>query len=248
MLRIAVCDDDMRWTNEIENLLINICKSQNIKCEIEIFFSGAGLEKAVLQENKYDLIYLDIEMQGANGIQTAQQIRKKDENVLIIYVSSHESYFRELFEVNPFWFQDKPIKTLEFTQNFKDAYHKITQEQFNFSWTFNKQIFRLPIKDILYFESEARTIIIHEKSGKIHRLYGKMNMIEERVSETKHTFWRIHQSYLVNHTHIKKITFSKIELINGEILNISTEKQKMVREHLYQQVRGEMFGGSYTNI
>ena len=83
---------------------------------IEIFYDGASLERIYEKGDRFDIIYLDIEMSGKNGIEAAKSIRRLDRDVLLIYVSSYETYFMQLFEVEPFRFIKKPIKETEFEE------------------------------------------------------------------------------------------------------------------------------------
>ena len=101
MLNIAICDDDIQITGKIERLLQDIAKRNFVDTEIEVFWNGKSLADAIAAGERYDVIYLDIEMDKEDGISAARRIRTYDKNVRIIYVTSHESYMRESFEVRP---------------------------------------------------------------------------------------------------------------------------------------------------
>lgn len=109
MLNIAV-------SNQIEALLTNVSRRENIPIETDVFYSGHALSEQILSWKRYDLIYLDIEMEGGDGIATAKSIRKTDENALLIYVSAYDKYMMELFSLDVFAFIKKPI---EKTRNIK---------------------------------------------------------------------------------------------------------------------------------
>lgn len=102
MLNIAICDDDIQITGKIEGLLQDIAKRNFVDTEIEVFWNGKSLADAIVAGERYDVIYLDIEMDKEDGISAARRIRTYDKNVRIIYVTSHESYMREslYFESN----------------------------------------------------------------------------------------------------------------------------------------------------
>lgn len=96
MLNIAICDDDIQITGKIERLLQDIAKRNFVDTEIEVFWNGKSLADAIAAGERYDVIYLDIEMDKEDGISAARRIRTYDKNVRIIYVTSHESYMREM--------------------------------------------------------------------------------------------------------------------------------------------------------
>lgn len=108
MIEIAICDDEVYMTSEIEEMLHNLSELYNVAVEIGVFYDGATLVDYIEKGMNYDIIYLDIEMKQ-NGVEAARRIRKKDTNVLIIYVTSHESFAKEVFEVSAYRFITKPI-------------------------------------------------------------------------------------------------------------------------------------------
>ena len=109
MLEIAVCDDDILIAADIEKMLEKLSLIVAIKVEIDVFYDGSTLVDYIKKGKRYDIIYLDIEMRKQNGVEAARIIRRIDKKVLIIYVTSHESFAKEVFEVSAFRFITKPI-------------------------------------------------------------------------------------------------------------------------------------------
>lgn len=188
----------------------------------------------------FDLLYLDIEMLQINGIDVARKIREKDMDVIIIYISSYENYFIQLFEVEPFRFIKKPVDDEIFYNYFNKAYDRILGRDLFFEYRFNKVPHRIMLKDVLYFESSGRLVKImgKDENGKF---YGKLNTVERKLESGKIPFLRIHQSYLVNYRFIKEISFYKVVLYDGTELQISEERQKLVREKYNFLMGGECF-------
>lgn len=122
MLNIAICDDNLPLTSEIEGLLISMSQRHHIKIDTSVFFDGKTLYNSMHSGNVYDLIYLDIEMNDMDGIETARHIRSDQLPTVFIYVSAHETYYRQLFEVEPFRFILKPIDPLLFEKYFIAAH------------------------------------------------------------------------------------------------------------------------------
>lgn len=237
-ITIAICDDDINSTNMIENLLYKIAKEKGIDIYTDVFYDGAMLINYMERSNKiYNLIYLDIEMDTLNGIETARQIRTKDSCAVVIFVSNYDSYFRDMLEVEPFRFLDKPINSAKFENYFLKALEKIECGNESFVFKYQKEIYMVKYKDIEYFESDKRIIYIKGKD-RSYQFYGKLNEIEKIVSEKDKHFMRIHQSYLVNMQYVRKITFSYMEMEDGTILNISEDRKKSFR-YKYCDLMGE---------
>ena len=108
-MKIAVCDDDKLLTGEIDGQLQRIQQKMGISFETDIFFDGETLWEAIEKHGSYDIIYLDIEMENMDGITVARKIREQDPYTILLFVSSYDSYYEQLFEVEPLRFLRKPI-------------------------------------------------------------------------------------------------------------------------------------------
>ena len=231
MIKVAICDDDNLFAHQLENIILNTCDNEGIKVDTEIYLSGFTLEKGILTGQKFDLIYLDIQMENGDGISAAKNIRKMDDNVILIFVSSYDRYMMELFRLDVFAFIKKPIDSASFSKIFLDANQKICSKSFFFAFKYRNQEYKIPCKDILYYES---------KSGEIHVFNGKLSHVEKNLEKGKIPFLRIHQSYLVNYFLIKSRTKSEVTLINGTNLPISEDRQKQFSIDYGKMLRGEI--------
>lgn len=240
MIKIAICDDENIITSQIDNIILDICNREGISFDTDVFYSGQGLEREISKGTKYDLVYLDIQMANGDGITTAKNIRKMDENVLLIYVSGYDKYMMELFRLDVFAFIKKPIENEYFTNTFLDANRKICNQKLYFSFHYKKQEYKILCIDILYFESSGRKINVHIRDGNIEKFNGKLSDVEEQIDNGKVPFLRIHQSYLVNYHHIKSRSKTEITLIDGTKLPISEEKKKKFGEQYGRLLGGEI--------
>ncbi len=240
MIKVAICDDNELIAQQLENIIRSTCDREDIKVDTEIYYNGFSLEKCILSEQRFDLIFLDIQMQKGNGISTAKNIRKMDENVIIIFVSSYDRYMMELFRLDVYAFIKKPIDEHSFSETFLEVNRKICSKNVFFSFKYRNQEFKILCKDIIFFESRGRQINIYGKSGQRYVFNGKLSDVEYRMEEGKISFLRIHQSYLVNYFLIRSRTKSEVVLIDGTILPISEERQKKFNKDYGKLLRGEI--------
>lgn len=239
MINIAICDDDVALTTEVEEMLCSIGQEQNLKIGCDVFFDGSTLLRSISQGVCYDLIYLDVEMRNINGISAAESIRDMGIPTLIVYISNYEKYLKELCNTEPFRFLSKPIDEESFRLAFMAAYKRIKKKTAYFSFTYNKEFKKILLNRIYYFESRNRVVYIHMTENIInecidsneteYKFYGKMNDVEKWLSEHNGRFIRIHQSYLVNFDYIKGMNFTIVKMTNGTELQISEDRQKNVR-------------------
>lgn len=221
-MRIAICDDNKAVTGDIDSMLQKIKKEEKIEMEVDVFFGGTGLWEQIQRTGAYDLIYLDIEMEDMDGLTVARKIREKDPYTILIFVSAYDSYFRQLFEVEPFRFLDKPLDEKIFRDYFLLAYKRISTQNTRYAFRFEKRIYQLPLREIVYFESNLRLIYLHGKERE-YRFYGKLNQVQEQMENMSRYFIRIHRSYLVNYYHITYMNGKTVELFNGETLPVSKD-------------------------
>ncbi len=240
MIKVAICDDDNIIAHQIESIILNTCNREGMKADTEVYYSGAALEKGILTGQKFDLIYLDIQMDNGDGISVAKNIRKMDENVMIIFVSGYDKYMMELFRLDVFAFIKKPIDTASFSKIFLEANQKICSKSFFFEFKYRNQEYKIPCKDILYYESRGRQICLHERSGEKYVFNGKLSDVEKKLEEGKIPFLRIHQSYLVNYFLIRSRTKATVILTDGTDLPISEDRQKNFSRDYGKLLRGEV--------
>lgn len=240
MINIAICDDENIIVSQIENIIFNICKREGIPINTDVFYSGRALEKEISSGTKYDLIYLDIQMTNGDGITTAKNIRKMDENVLLIYVSGYDKYMMELFRLDVLAFIKKPIDNKYFENIFLDANRKICNNKVYFSFYYKNEEYKILCIDILYFESSGRKINVHVRNDSIEKFNGKLSEVESWLDKGKIPFLRIHQSYLVNYHHIKSRSKTEVTLIDGTKLPISEDRRKNFGEQYGRLLGGEV--------
>lgn len=236
LIRIAICDDDVYFTSCLEELILDYNDLYKFDCNI--YFDGATLKEAIRQGERFDLIFLDIEMERMDGIQAAKYVREMDENVTIYFISSHESYMKELFSVQPKGFLTKPLLPEQLRSCLNEAIKEIEEKAEYFSYTSDYMEHRVPLKDIIYFESKGRKVYIYMRN-QIDSFYGKISDVQERISASAIAFIRIHQSFLVNYRYIYGYNTAKIELENGIILPVSAERKKEVcrQYHILTETR-----------
>lgn len=107
MMKIAICDDNNDIIKEITDFINEYGRNNNAKFEILAFNDG---DELLTSEQKFDLIFLDIEMKHINGLEAAERIRENDMNIPIVYITSHSGYFERAFKVHAFEYITKPIK------------------------------------------------------------------------------------------------------------------------------------------
>ncbi len=238
MIKIAICDDQEIFCQEIERKVSEIFDKFGVEIDVDVYFSGKRFLKVLSESDDvaYDLIFLDVHLDGISGISIGNEIKKPQYQFInkIVYISSDLSKVYDSFSAEPFGFIPKPIdKTaLESTIGRFLKRHSCFKEIF--SYKFKKITYRLLVKDIVFFESNDKKILIHKLNGEIDVFYDTLDRVEAYLSNSK--FLRINKSYLVNTYYVSEIKYDNMTVINGEILKVSRNIREKVSKQLSEYI------------
>jgi DNA-binding LytR/AlgR family response regulator len=153
MLEIAICDDDPSITGFLETTLRASGGLLPEPLHIRVFHEGAAVLAALKNNVPFDIIFLDIELGDTTGIVVAEEIRKTFEHMILVFVSAHESYCKQLFRFETTAFLSKPIDEAEVKKLLLRIYKKLRNPRQMFVYQVMDNICRIPLDEILYFES-----------------------------------------------------------------------------------------------
>lgn len=233
MYRIGICDDEIAFCTEIEEYVREYAEKEKITVEIEIFTSGEALFETMKNENTIDLLFLDIELGGIDGVEVGRRLREKIENeaMQIVYVSSKESYAMQLFHIRPFDFLTKPITMEKITKVMSEYKRLFIDRNMFFSYQVGKSTYRVSENEILYFQCEGKKIQVITMKDK-REYYGKMADVEKQITANK--FCAVHKSYIVNINYVSEFRPDEVVMCNGTRIPISQSMRKKVREKILE--------------
>lgn len=196
---------------------------------VTVFDDGAPL--CALYENgtaDFDIILLDITMKHCDGMTAAKRIREYNKDVMIVFVTASAEYVFSGYEVRAFRYILKPELLHGFAGVFRECLEEITKSnEIRFSFRTVSETISLPIRDILYFESDRRKIIIH-CAAREYSFYSKLDSVQTELKNKD--FVRCHQSYLVNAKKIASVRAGELTLDDGTLLPVSKHRAKETNE------------------
>lgn len=216
-MKIAVCEDERM----LRESLAGMVREQRPDCAVDLYAAGGELLAA---QSHYDMIFLDIQMEGINGIETARLLRERGEDGILIFVTALKEYVFEAFDVSAFHYLLKPVGREKFEEVFRKAAVEAEKRKHNrkdllFVKTKGRRV-KIEKECILYVESRARKAAIHT-DREVLEIYATMNRLEEELGEK---FYRCHRGYLVNLAQIREYGTDSILLGNGEAVYLAKEK------------------------
>lgn len=145
----------------------------------------------------------------------------------------------QLFKVQPLDFLIKPISAENIREVLIRSVKQNSSADLYFEYQKGNSVFRVPIRNIAYFMSMDKKIIIVKKDGK-EEFYGKLKNIAETLPAD---FLMIHQSYIINQAYVSEYSYEMVKMVDGENLNISKPYRKETRSKIIQHQKAKMNDG-----
>ena len=219
MLSIAVCDDEIIACSNIAAKIKEILEQLKTPCLIRQFNSGQELLQA---PEKFDMIFLDIIMRGLDGMTTAQLLRSKSPDTILIFISSSREYVFDAYDVEAFQYLLKPIDVGKLRHVLEKAVCKTETHSSEYMIiNIERQKKKMFLDDICYFEIRGRKIDIH-KTDDILTYYEQIGILEKNLQGKG--FFRCHKSYLINLKHVDTYNRQEVTLDNGEKIMIAKRR------------------------
>ncbi len=228
MLRIGICDDERHICSQVEQMLADIAEETRQEWEMQVFSSGESLTEHLREGKFFDVLFLDIELPRINGIEIGKMLRYDlgNEATKIVYISGKESYAMELFTIRPVDFLIKPLERARLAETMDRVRYLIERGTRIFEYKNGYYSYKIPIQEILYFESSGKKISIVMEQEK-RQFYGKLSDVEAQLGGRGFLF--VHKSYLVNYAHVIEYQYESVTMTNRLALPISQNRRKDVR-------------------
>lgn len=229
-MHIAICDDESAFLRDLTEKIYK--KIPRLDCTVEPFSSA---EELLSSSTDFDIIFLDIEMGGMDGMTCARTIRKTNKEVPIIFLTSHTEMAIEGYEVNAFRFLKKPVEDDKLGQTLEDIKLMRASGRGVMIKSEGEQIVVVPSK-VLYIESDNNNVRIITTDG---TLVTRMKLTEavDILNDVNDTIRRVHRCTAVNMSHVGRIRDKQAVMDEGSVVGISRLYLKEFKEELYEYIK-----------
>ena len=162
-MRIIICDDDIELTQELKKILVSFFQKKSLKLpEISIYNNGQDLLNDTCDK---DIVFLDIEMPGMNGIYIGNELKQKNKNTIIFVVTSYSQYLDEAMRFHVFRYLSKPLDKQRLFRNLQDAITLYNTSITKVSIETKDGMFIVLSTDIFFIEAHNHKTIVHTSEG-----------------------------------------------------------------------------------
>lgn len=216
-LKIAVCDDEQDQIKYLSGIVSAWASKNRHVAEIKTYSSAKSFLFDYFEEKDFDILLLDIEMPGMNGVELAKAVRKENSTIQIIFITGYYEYFSDGFDVSALHYLIKPTEGRKLIPVLDRAVSNLNYRQRAVLLTSPDGDVKVSLADICYVESENVNVSVHTTSG-IYRSRISLTKFAEQLDET---FIKVHRSYIVGLKYVKRISRTDITMLNGELIPIS---------------------------
>ena len=227
-MKIAICDDE----KQLRSILRQKIAANSGDIKITEFSDGSEL---ISSKERFDIIFLDIEMPKLDGMETAAKLREKGVSSLMIFLTSHEEFVRDAFKVKAFRFLPKPVNDKELYEALNEAENELSADD-KLIIEQRGRIYELLSSDVLYIEAYGDGTYIYDNAGNVYDSKKQLNQWEEELSGQG--FFKIHRSYMVSLGQVAKIEGTTVTLAGlQKPLSVSSRNLSAFKEAYLDHVR-----------
>ena len=210
-MRILICDDDILVIEQLEGYIKVFFEKISVKCPKIVCFSDG--ESLLADKGDKDILFLDIEMPGINGICVGNELKKANDRIIIFIVTSYSKYLDEAMRFHVFRYLSKPLEQQRFFRNMKDAVALYNAINIKVPIETKQGIHTLPASSIIMIEAQGRKVTVHttlQDFESVHNMQYWLNMLP------KNCFFQTHRSFIVNFEHISDFDHSLVHLADNQ--------------------------------
>lgn len=204
-LRIAVCDDNKVVLEDEAKLIAKVLNKKNINNIVKCFENPESLLSSSMI---YDIVFLDVEIGILNGIKTAEELKRKNKDCLVIFITNHWEYLDNAFDVHAFRYWKKPIEEEKLSIGIDAAVRELEAVKRTITVNAGNGNVEIYVKDIVYIYVSNKISRIVSTKGEIYT-YDTYKSICERLSVLG-CFGEPYRGYYVNFTYVQNYTQDKL--------------------------------------
>ena len=221
MIRIAICDDEKHMSDHIRAFVYDFFRKKNREIQLRTFSSG---EELLSYDGQIDILFLDIQMKGMDGMETARRLRADKFQGFLIFITVLKEMVFSSFEVQAYDYLLKPVEEKQFEKTMERLYASMRSVGEDSMLIQKGYEGRIVQKDeIIFCEIIDRKIYLNLASGEVLDYYEQIENLETKLGSH---FFRCHRSYLINLRHLKGYKNGVAYMDNGREVPVSRLRSK----------------------
>ena len=231
--KIAICDDSSADRAYIADLTRQWAQKRGHVLELKPFPSAESFLFGYAGEKDFDILLLDIEMGGMDGVALARKLRQENERLQIIFITGFPDFMAEGYEVSALHYLLKPVREEKLAEVLDRAARNLNKNEKDLIFTVKGEAVRLGIGEILWVEAFAHSCQV----GTAEQTFEVSQSISELDKLLGEAAVRTHRSYLAGLAHIRRISRAEVILDNGGKIPLSRNNYQKVNQAFIKYYR-----------
>ena len=229
--RFAVCDDDETYAQYIGQLAAQWARQTGAQVEMERFPSAEAFLFRYEERSDFDVLLLDIEMAGMDGVELARTVRQTNDDAQIVFITGYADYIAEGYEVSALHYLTKPVNEEKLFQVLTRAVGRLARNEPALTLELPGETVRLPLGRIRYLEVAHNYVTVH-----VGRDYTVKRSLGELEKELDSRFYRVGRSYILNLAFVQRVTRTEAELTSGEKIPLPRGQYEKLNRAIIQRM------------
>lgn len=241
MLHVAVCDDERTALQELAEEVRRWAEAEGEACSVETFASADAFWFVWEERKDLEVLLLDIEMPGMDGMELARRLRQAGEPIGIIFVTGNPDFALEGYDLEAVSYVMKPVRRERLHAALSRARERMARRAAVLLPLSGGELERLYIADICCLESDGHASIVWKKDGT--KLVSKMGIqqLEQELENCSDAFFKPHRSYFINLAHVERIGKKDVRMGNQMLVPIARGKWEPLNQAYLRYFRGQSF-------
>ena len=230
-MNILICDDEKEYLEILTSHIREYMDKRYLECDITATVDPVSVFRS---NDIFDLAFLDIQMDGIDGISLAKELRKRNSKLALFFVTNFEEYQDDAMDLQAFRFFEKPFDVSRLYSGLDKAMEYIDGAYVDVFLYGNGIQQRVLVDDIMYITRNNRKVVMVTQSGD----YITKESFDEWCNKLPQLFfYPVHKSFLINLHYVERYAYSEVYLTNGTRIPISPRKQSLFHKFWFEYLR-----------
>lgn len=240
MLHVAVCDDDRILLENLSREVELWAQEEQAVCSVELFATAEAFLFAWEEKKDIEVLLLDIEMPGMDGMELARSLRRRGERLGIIFVTGNPDFALEGYDLEAVSYLVKPIKRDRLRAALNRAVRQAGGRKALLVPIAAGEVEKVYVSDICFLESGGHETVLRMRDGRDIICKEPLRQLEQELEESAEAFFKPHRSYVVNLGYVDRMTKKEIRMEGGTLIPIARGKWEELNRAYMRYFRRQM--------
>ena len=230
MLHVAICDDDKVLLENLSREVELWAREEQVVCSVELFTTADAFLFAWEEKKNIEILLLDIEMPGMDGMELAKRLRQKGERLSIIFVTGNPDFALEGYDLEAVSYLVKPVKRDRLWAALNRAVRQSGSREAILVPIAAGELEKVYVSELCLLESRDHETILSMRDGRSIVCKESLRQLEQELEGKSDAFFKPHRSYMINLGYVERMTRKDVQMEDGTLIPIARGKREELNQ------------------